>query len=63
MSEEWIAEIIRERHATYLAKHHAADPFGEEVYSKWEALKYVLEAVEIIARELGVKLEDTVSDD
>lgn len=46
-------ETIKKRYAIYLRKHEHSDPFGDDIFSRREALKYVLEAFEVLWSELG----------
>lgn len=47
---------LRERYAIYQQKLRKADPSGEDCYSKHDTLQFVLEAIELLAWEMGVDL-------
>jgi hypothetical protein len=54
MDEEAIARF-RARLDVYREKLDKANPFGDDIYSRHEALRYLIEALEVLATELGIQ--------
>jgi hypothetical protein len=50
---EEIEAAFRNRLLIYRTKQEKADPFGEDMYSRFDALRYVIEAIEVLAIEAG----------
>jgi hypothetical protein len=57
MTNEEIAQKFADRLVIYRMKHSAADPFAEDIYNRWGATQYVIEAIELLAYECGIQTE------
>ena len=51
---EEIAAAFEKRLNVYRMKREAADPFARDVYTRHEAVNYVIEAIELLAIECGI---------
>lgn len=51
-----VMALVAARKAIYRAKHDAADPFADDIYNRWEATRYVVEAFECLETELATAL-------
>lgn len=54
MTREQFAEKINARLAIYRDKWGRADPLAEDSYNRHEALRYVVEALELLAIEASL---------
>lgn len=54
IDREKVAEAFNARLAIYRAKSEQADPFAEASYNRQDAINYVVEAIELLARECGL---------
>lgn len=49
-----VVAALNKRLAIYRQKRAKADPFAEETFNRHEALTYVIEAIELLAMEMGL---------
>lgn len=54
LTEEKVLAVLQERLDCYGQKLAQADPFAHDDRNRYDALRYVIEALEIVADELGV---------
>ena len=51
-----IERAFQLRLGIYRMKQEHASPFGEDIYTRWDALGYVIEAIELLAKECGIEI-------
>ncbi len=49
-----IAKAFAARLEIYRGKQNRSNPFGDDIYSQHEALRYVIEAIELLALEARI---------
>lgn len=56
-SQSRIAEAFNTRLSIYRQKRDAAKPLGADCYNRHEVFQLVVEAIELLAREVGISKE------
>jgi hypothetical protein len=49
-----VVSAFNKRLMIYRTKRDSASPFGEDCYNRQDATRYVVEAIELLAREAGL---------
>lgn len=51
-----VSEAFERRLFIYRKKQEQADPMAEDCYNRFDAIGYVIEAIELLATEAGISL-------